>query len=410
MTLLPDEPWRRNQQVMVATVFVVFTGFAFVLPFMTLYVRQLGVRDPEAVALWAGVLIGVSPLVAGLMAPVWGRLADRYGQKPMALRALVAYVVLLLLSAVVTDVQQLLVLRLGVGFFGGLGPLGLAMATASVPREHTGRAVGSVQAAQILSAAVGPLAGGVLADVIGIRWTFVVTAAVCAGALVMVARYYQESLPRPRAEGAPGHGSFASVLRLRGVAALLAILFLVNFVGRSLTPILPLHLQQLAVPAGRLALSTGAVISLYSVAAAISAALLGNASRRRSPRALLAASLLAGTFIVLPMALVARFPAFLALAVLLGLASGGCLTLCYTMGGLMVPAEQRTVAFGFFSGAALFGGAVAPTVAGLVAHWDLRAIYYVNSLVFLALSLALLPGLAGVAVPRVSPASPPPEA
>jgi MFS family permease len=80
------------------------------------------------------------------------------------------------------------------------------------------------------------------------------------------------------------------------------------------------------------------------------------------------------------------------------------------MGGLMVPAEQRTVAFGFFSGAALFGGAVAPTVAGLVAHWDLRAIYYVNSLVFLALSLALLPGLAGVAVPRVSPASPPPEA
>jgi len=410
MKLLAAEPWRRNEQVMVATVFVVFTGFAFVLPFMTLYVRELGVTDPEAVALWAGVLIGVAPLLAGIMAPVWGRLADRYGQKRMALRALVSYVVLLLLSALVTDVTQLLVLRLGVGFFGGLGPLALAMATASVPREHTGRAVGAVQAAQILSAAVGPLAGGALADFVGIRWTFVVTAAVCAGALVLVARYYQESLARPPAEDALPRASFASVLRLPGVASLLAILFLVNFVGRSFTPILPLHLQQLAVPAGRLAVSTGVVISVYSIAAAISAALLGKASGRRSPRALLAMSLLAGAATVIPMALVGTFAGLLILAVVLGLASGGCLTLCYTMGGLMVPSERRTVAFGFFSGAALFGGAVAPTAAGLVAHWDLRGIYYVDGLVFLALSLALLPGLAASGVLRVSAASPPPEA
>ncbi|HVR69409.1 MAG TPA: MFS transporter [Vicinamibacteria bacterium] len=410
MRLLADEPWRRNQQVMVATVFVVFTGFAFVLPFMTLYVRELGVADPDAVALWAGILIGVSPLVAGLMAPVWGRLADRYGQKKMVLRALVSYVILLVLSALVRDVVQLLVLRLGVGFFGGLGPLGLAMATARVPREHTGRAVGSVQGAQILSAAFGPVAGGVLADSIGIRWTFVVTAAVCAGALALVARHYREDAPAPEARPAAARGSFGDVLRMAGVPPLLAILFLVNFVGRSFTPILPLHLQQVGVPAGRLALSTGTAISLYSVAAAISAALLGKASRRHSPRALLAASLLAGALTVLPMALVGSFPAFVVLAMALGLASGGALTLCYTMGGLMVPTGQRTLAFGFFSSAALFGGAIAPTVAGLVAQWDLRGIYYLDTVVFLALSLALLPGLAGWAVPRVPAASPPPEA
>jgi DHA1 family multidrug resistance protein-like MFS transporter len=406
--LLADEPWRRNQQVMVATVFVVFTGFAFVLPFMTLYVRELGITDPDAVALWAGVLIGVAPLLAGLMAPVWGRLADRYGQKRMALRALVSYVVLLVLSALVTDVVQLLVLRLGIGFFGGLGPLGLAMATARVPREHTGRAGGGVQGAQILSAAIGPGAGGVLADVIGIRWTFVVTAAVCAGALGLVALHYEEDAPA-RAPAPAARGSFADVLRMGGVPALLAILFLVNFVGRSFTPILPLHLQLLGVPAGRLAVATGTAISLYSVAAAISAALLGKASRRHAPRTLLALSLLAGALTVLPMALIGSFSAFVALAVLLGLASGGALTLCYTMGGLMVPGERRTLAFGFFSAAALFGGAVAPTVAGLVAHWDLRGIYYLDTAVFLALALALLPGLATSSLPRVSAASPPRE-
>ena len=104
------------------------------------------------------MLIGVSPLLAGLLAPAWGRLADRHGQKGIAVKALVAYVILLALSAAVQGIGQLFALRIGVGLFGGIGPLGLAMATASAPREDTGRAVGMVQAAQILSAAIGPLA------------------------------------------------------------------------------------------------------------------------------------------------------------------------------------------------------------------------------------------------------------
>ena len=179
-------------------VFAVFTGFAFVLPFLPLFVvRELGVAEPENAALWAGVLIGVAPLLAGLLAPVWGRLADRHGQKGIAAKALVAYVVLLALSAAVTSVWQLLAVRIGVGLFGGIGPLGLAMATSQAPREETGRAVGLVQAAQILSAAIGPLAGGILADAIGMRATFLATAALCALALVLLLAFYEE---QPRAE------------------------------------------------------------------------------------------------------------------------------------------------------------------------------------------------------------------
>jgi MFS transporter, DHA1 family, multidrug resistance protein len=387
--LLPLEPWRRNQHVTAAMVFVVFTAFAFVLPFLPLYVRQLGVRGDDAVALWAGALIGVAPLLAGLLAPAWGRLADRHGQKRVALLALAAYVVLLALSAAVTSVGQLLALRVGVGLFGGIGPLGLAMATSLAPREQTGRAVGEVQAAQILSAAVGPLVGGFLADVAGIRWTFLATAGLCAGALALVWLGYEES---PPAAAAPPRSPFAEVLRLPGTALLLAVLFLVNFIGRSFTPILPLYIEGLGVPASRLALATGLLISLYSVAAALSAAWLGRVSRHRPPRALLVATLVGGAVTVLPMAAAPSFGWLLALAVLLGLASGGSLTLCYTMGGLMVPEGIRTTAFGFFSAAALFGGAVSPSVAGLLARWDLRGIYYLDTLLFVALTLVLLPG------------------
>ena len=386
-------PWRRNQYVTVATVFVVFTGFAFVLPFLPLYVRELGVADEESAALWAGVLIGVAPLLAGLLAPFWGRLADRHGHKAMAVRALGAYVALLVLSALVSGVWQLFALRVGIGLFGGIGPLGLAMATSQAPREETGRAVGLVQAAQILSAAVGPFVGGLLAHAIGIRATFLVAAAVCALALAMVGAWYHDTTSAVAGGAAKPRTRFAELLRLRQVPALLVVLFLVNFVGRSFTPILPLQLLGLGLDRSRVAFLTGILISVYSIAAALSATLLGRASRSYSPRGLLATTLAAGAATVLPMAGVSSYAQLVGLAVLFGLASGGSLTLCYTVGGLMVPAERRATAFGFFAGAALFGGSISPSVAGLLAHWDLHGIYYVDTLLCLGLAAALLPGL-----------------
>jgi DHA1 family multidrug resistance protein-like MFS transporter len=328
----------------------------------------------------------------------------------VALRALGTYVVLMALSGAVTSVGELLALRIGIGLSGGIGPLALAMATSLAPRDQTGRVVGQIQAAQILSAAVGPLAGGLLADSIGMRWTFVVGAALCASAFVWVAVWFREPpTAGPEAAGLQTQGSFAAILRLAGVPALLVVLFLVNFIGRSFTPILPLHLAELGVRRQGVASATGLLIGVYAVAAAGSAAVLGRAARRRSPRALLLASLAAGAVTVAPMALVRGFPAMLWLAVFLGLASGGCLTLCYTIGGLMVPGERRATAFGFFSGAALFGGAVSPVVAGALAQWGLRAIYYLDAAIFVLLALGQIPWLARPHPARRPAESSPPE-
>ena len=88
----------------------------------------------------------------------------------------------------------------------------------------------------------------------------------------------------------------------------------------------------------------------------------------------------------MPMAWAPSYGVLLALAGLLGLVSGGSLTLCYTIGGLMVPESVRTTAFGFFAGAALFGGSLSPTVAGLLTHWDLLAIYWVDAALYLVLA------------------------
>jgi MFS family permease len=99
------------------------------------------------------------------------------------------------------------------------------------------------------------------------------------------------------------------------------------------------------------------------------------------------------------MAWVTRFSPLLGLAALLGLVSGGSLTLCYTIGGLLAGPDRRGTAFGFFSAAALFGGSVSPSVAGLLAGWNLRGIYYLDSALLLAGAAAISLGALAVAAP-----------
>jgi MFS transporter, DHA1 family, multidrug resistance protein len=378
---------RRNEYVMALVVFVVFAGFAAVVPFLSLYVRELGVTDDREAAFWGGLLISVATLVAGLMAPVWGRLADRYGYKIMAQRVLVSYCLFLALSAAVTSVTQLLVLRVAVGLFGGIGPLAVIMASATASRGEAGRAIGLMQAAQILAAAAGPALGGVLAYTIGMRWTFVATAMLCGLALLLLGSYDESARPAPAPHDA---GAGPSSLTWTRLAALMALLFFVNFVGRSFTPVLPLQIERAGISPARSQLATGLLMSVYSIAAAISATGLGRAARARSARVLMVTSLGLGALLLAPIGWVSSFPALLVLAGALGLAFGGALTLGYTIGDTIVPEGRRGATFGYLTGAALFGGSISPLIAGYLARvWELTGIYFVDAAVCVVLALAV---------------------
>jgi MFS family permease len=379
---------KRSQNLLVlgATVFVFYTGFAFLLPFLPLYLVELGVRDEVAAARWAGLLIGIAPLIAGLLAPFWGRLGDLYGLKPVIVIALLASAILLALSAGARTPGELLAFRIGTGLFGGVGPLALALASSLGQSSSAGGAIGLVQGAQILAAAVGPILGGVLADARGIRPTFLLAGGLLLAAALLVLALLEAGRPAPR-EAKGAHPPLG-----RPALALVGVLFMVNFVGKSFTPILPLQLESLGVGHGRISSSAGILISAYSVAAATSAVLLGRASRALAPTLLLPGSLLAGGLALVPMAFVSTLAAFIGLAVVLGLTSGGALTLCYTVGGELSPKGSRATAFGIFSGAALFGGSVSPSVAGYLARWGFRGIYFLDAAIFLGVGGLLLFG------------------
>ncbi|WP_143326086.1 MFS transporter, partial [Paraburkholderia ribeironis] len=92
--------WMRNLFVCVFGSFTTLVSLSMLLPFLPLYVKQLGVTSQADVIQWSGVAFGATFLGTALTAPLWGRLADRYGRKPMLIRAAVGMAVVMSLIGI----------------------------------------------------------------------------------------------------------------------------------------------------------------------------------------------------------------------------------------------------------------------------------------------------------------------
>ena len=370
-------------------------GFDLTQPFIPLYVRYLGVTDLSEAAVWSGVIVGIGPLGAALLGPLWGALADRFGRKAMVLRSLVAMSILHFVLAAAPDVNWLFWTRLAVGLFAGFGAMSMALAVSLGPREQVGPAIGLIQAAQFLPLAIGPPIGGLISDAFGLRANFVLTGLLLIPPALLLFFLVQENVydaPPDRPAGKTGaRGSLLGALLLPGFAAVLGVAFMGRFTDRALPPILPLYLVELNTPDAQLATVTGLVVSVGAVAATVSSMLFGRLARPGTTRRLLLLSLAGGALCSVPLALSTGWPQVLGLRLLLGLLAGGSLSLAYTLGARLAPPERSAFTLSVLVSGGQLGGALAPISAGLLGQFSLRAVFLANAVAYLvALGLASL--------------------
>ncbi|HYK92095.1 MAG TPA: MFS transporter [Acidobacteriota bacterium] len=384
---LPQEQWRRNRLAINIAAALVYAGFTFVMPFLPLYVKELGIQGDAEIATWSGILITVAPLLAGFLGPLWGRMGDRYGMKIMVERCILALALHWGFFGFAANTYHLLVLRIVLGMFGGFGILAMPLLVSTTPREHMSRSIGYLQTVQMISSAVGPLIGGMLADWIGIRSTCLVSTALNVLGLILVNRLYREghSDDRSPKSGAAERISLREAAALPAFGTMIAVIFSVNFVERSFTPVVPLYILQLGTSLSHAAKTAGLILSLGLLSEAISASVLGNQLRTIAPRKLLLWRLAAGLLVSFPMGLVWSTSQLLLLRLLMGLLAGGCVVVVYTLGSRVIPAHSRATSFSFLSSSGLLGASLGPVVAGALTHLSLRAIFFFNSFVFLLL-------------------------
>lgn len=384
------EPWQRNIAAIAIASFIGFTGFTLVMPFLPLYLQQLGVTDVGEVALWSGLSLGVTPAMTALLAPFWGRLADRFGRKIMVERSLVSFIFLMAGMAYVTEAWHVFALRAVQGFFAGYGGIALTMAAESAPRERTAYAIGTVQTAQRLGPAIGPIFGGVIAQLVGLRNAFFVTSVFYVVALVVVFVMYDERRGHHAIHrGSREPVSFRDMLAFENFVLLMAVVFALQLVDRSFGPVLPLYVAQLGTSIDRVPLMAGLLFSIVAGAGALGNQLCAYLLRRTSPRRIITGSAAAGAVGAL-IYLVAPHTAWLFVATpLFGVALGTATTTTYTTASSIMPHTGRAAGFGLLTTASLTGVALSPILSGVLGSTSIRAVFLLDLLALVALAAAV---------------------
>lgn len=381
---------RRNVVVAAATSFTGFAGFTIVMPFLPLYISELGVQDVGEVALWSGLTLGATPAVTAISAPLWGRVGDRYGSKILVIRSLFAFLLTKGAMAFVTAPWQLVALRGLLGVFAGYGALTMAMAAESVSREEMPRAIGTVQMAQRLGPAVGPIVGGLIAPLVGLRRSFLITALFYLAAMILMMLFYRE--PRGKRTAAAPRGLVAVARELAatpGFLLALAAIFTLQTVDRSFGPILPLFVDQLGVPGGRIATISGILFSTIAVCAALGHRTAGRFMARWSPRALVTTISITTAAALIAIVVI---PSMWTLTMALIVASVGigiAMTAAYSVASALIPPDAHVTGFGVMTTASLIGLAFSPVVSGLVGASGLRVVFLVDVVLLLVLAVAV---------------------
>jgi MFS family permease len=373
--------WKRNQAAITAAAFVGFTGFTLVMPFLPLYIRQLGVTDIGEIALWTGMTLGVSPAIAALTAPLWGRVGDRFGNKVLVQRSLISFIVVMTLMASVTEVWHLFALRAVQGFFAGYGPLVLSMAALSAPREKMALAIGTVQTAQRMGPAIGPVIGGMLAPVFGLRNSFYVAAGFYFVAFVMITVMYTEPPRAPQTRERPERTPFASILAFENFLLVMVVLFGLQLVDRSFGPVLPLHVGELGYSAAEVPVVAGILFSVLAFMAALGNQLSSRLLKRHSPRVVIAWAVVAAAASLTGFMLSSALGLLIASLAVVGLCMGTAITTAYTAGGAVLPHDVHATGFGFLTSASLTGVAISPVLAGLLGARSIRAVFVAGIIV-----------------------------
>jgi MFS family permease len=387
------ELWQKNLYSLWGAQFVAAVGLSMVIPFLPFYLRELGITEKQAVKLWSGLLFSAPFMVAAFLQPFWGILGDRYGRKPMVVRAMVGLALAHVLMGFARTAPQLLALRFFQGSLSGFVAPSLALLASCTPEQKTGQALGTLQSALVTGMIVGPLLGGLLAHFMGYRPIFFWTGFLCLAAALVVIGFVKENFIKPGAAKDSRLGSrllqnFRYVLHSPDLRSILFLLIIVQFSVMIVAPFLSLYVELLKASPDYIALITGMVFGITGVTNAATAPYWGNRADSVGYWKILRYSLTGMTLFFLPQAFVTNSYQLLILRAGLGVFLGGVLPTINTIVQRFTAEKDRGGIYGIFQSGLLIGNMAGPLVGGvLAAYLGLRSIFMITTGMFLLVSL-----------------------
>ncbi len=269
--------WQKNLWTLAFAVMLSGSSYTMLVPFLPLYLLDIG-ASPQTVNMWSGLVLSVTFLVAAILAPYWGRCADRSGRRRMVMRSGFSLAVVYFLGALVRNPLDLFFVRLLQGFANGFLPAAMAIVAASTPKEHLGFSMGIMQTTLLIGGILGPLVGGTLSHIFGMRLSFVVAAVIifCSTMLVGALVVEPETKRKSICEETSGiWEDLKLALTNRRLVKMLLLVFAVQAVSMVLQPVIALYVAELQGTLEGVAFKAGLVFSLAGIAGAVAAPVWG---------------------------------------------------------------------------------------------------------------------------------------
>ena len=192
---MQERPIARIFSILALATFTGMLGMTIIIPLIPLYMERLTLTP-----IWVGIIFAVFSGTRMLLAPIIGRLSDRWGRKYFLAIGLLLSVIASLGYIWASTDWQLVLVRIFHGAASGMVyPIAMSYLGDIIPKGSEGKWMGYFNAVVFTSFGLGPLFGGLLAERFGILITFSAVSGLCLVSLVLVLAALPESLSRQAA-------------------------------------------------------------------------------------------------------------------------------------------------------------------------------------------------------------------
>ncbi|MBO6157313.1 MAG: MFS transporter [Succinivibrio sp.] len=383
--------WKILLAMMVTFALMMSSSYTMLIPFLPIYMQNELGATADNVSLWSGVTYAITFAISAFVSPIWGKLSDKMGKKPMIIRASFLLAITYFLGGIVRTPFELFFVRAFQGIASGLWPACLVMMSACVPKNKLGISMGLMQSANICGGIIGPLLGGILATAFGMRNSFYVGAVALSLITVTTILFIKEPPVAPEKEiNKAQNTSYLSFIKDKNILILLLCVCMTNLVILQIQPIVSLYVQQLSHNSDKAVLLTGFIMSLGGIAGALASPLWGKTGQKVGFYKTITLAFISAGLLMSLQGVPNSLVLFGLMQFLCGLGFSGIFPSANSILVLLTPPSSRGMGFGSLFSAQMIGGALGPVIGGvIVSFMSFNSVYIISGSILFIIGIYL---------------------
>lgn len=383
--------WKILLAMMVTFALMMSSSYTMLIPFLPIYMQSELGATADNVSLWSGATYAITFAISAFVSPIWGKLSDKMGKKPMIIRASFLLAITYFLGGIVRTPFELFLVRAFQGIASGLWPACLVMMSACVPKNKIGISMGLMQSANICGGIIGPLLGGILATAFGMRNSFYVGAVALSLITVTTILFIKEPPVAPEKEiNKAQNTSYLSFIKDKNILILLLCVCMTNLVILQIQPIVSLYVQQLSHNSDKAVLLTGFIMSLGGIAGALASPLWGKTGQKVGFYKTITLAFISAGLLMSLQGVPNSLVLFGLMQFLCGLGFSGIFPSANSILVLLTPPSSRGMGFGSLFSAQMIGGALGPVIGGvIVSFMSFNTVYIISGSILFVIGIYL---------------------